>query len=61
MLGLDPSEIEAAKLLLPVIRDVAAWIDGETDVKPPVLMQLPDELQSRAALMRAEARARSSG
>lgn len=54
---LDPSEMEATRLLLPVIREVAQWISGELDQKPAVLLQLPDELQAEAALKRAEARA----
>lgn len=54
---LDPSEMEATRLLRPVIREVAQWISGELDEKPAVLLQLPDELQAEAALRRAEARA----
>lgn len=54
---LDPSEMEATRLLRPVIREVAQWISGELDQKPAVLLQLPDELQAEAALRRAEARA----
>lgn len=54
---LDPSEMEATRLLLPVIREVAQWIKGELEQKPAVLLQLPDELQAEVALRRAEARA----
>ncbi len=49
----------ATHLLLPMVEEVADWIDGTEKPgarRPKVLALLPNELQSEIALKRAEAR-----
>lgn len=47
------------KLLAPVVADLFAYLMGQTDHKPAILLTLPDHLQAEAALARAKLRVRT--
>lgn len=46
----------AAVIMEPLVQEVAAYIAGETDTPPVVLLQIPTELRSRVELERAKRR-----
>lgn len=45
------------KLLAPIAGELVAYLTGQTDVKPAILLSLPAELQSEAALARLKIKA----
>ena len=46
----------AAKIMAPVVQEVAEWLEGKGERRPRVLSLLPNELQSRVAQLRLESR-----